>query len=95
MVRHIVMFWLRDRSPDSIAAAVEKLRSLEGKIPGMVSCEVGADFLNSERSCDLALNTLFESREALAAYRNHPNHLPVQAYMHGVREKSCAADYDV
>ena len=61
----------------------------------MRDLEVGVDFLHSERSCDICLTTLFETREALDAYRTHPVHLPVQAHMHAVREKSCAADYEV
>ena len=95
MIRHIVMFWLKDNRPESVEAAAARLRSMRGRIEGMVELEVGADFLHSERSCDLCLTTLFETREALDAYRTHPVHLPVQAYMHSVREKSCAADYEV
>ena len=95
MIRHIVMFWLKDKSPENIEATAAKLRSMKGKIEGMKDLEVGVDFLHSERSCDICLTTLFETREALDAYRTHPVHLPVQAHMHAVREKSCAADYEV
>lgn len=95
MIRHIVMFWLKDKSPENIQATAAKLRSMRGKIEGMKELEVGVDLLHSERSCDICLTTLFETREALSAYRTHPVHLPVQAHMHAVREKSCAADYEV
>ncbi len=95
MIRHIVLFWLKDKSEQNINATAEKLRSMRGKIPGMAELEVGVDFLHSERSCDIALTTLFETREALAAYRTHPVHLPVQAHMHAVRESSTSADYEV
>lgn len=95
MIRHIAMFWLKDKSPENIQLTADKLRSMKGKIEGMRDLEVGVDFLRSERSCDICLTTLFETREALDAYRTHPVHLPVQAHMHAVREKSCAADYEV
>ena len=95
MVRHIVCFWLKDKSPENIAVTVQKLRSLEGKIEGLMSVEVGTDFLHSERSCDIVLNTLFADRASLDAYRTHPAHLPVQAHMHAVRESSASADYEV
>ena len=95
MIRHIVMFWLKDKSPENRQLTADKLRSMKGKIEGMRDLEVGVDFLRSERSCDICLTTLFETREALDAYRTHPVHLPVQAHMHAVREKSCAADYEV
>ena len=95
MIRHIVMFWLKDPSAENLAAARDRLLSLRGKIEGMLSIEVGIDAVRSERSCDVCLNTLFESAEALARYRTHPAHLPVQAYMHEVRSRSTAADYPV
>lgn len=95
MIRHIVLFWLKDKSPDHLEKTASVLRGMEGKIEGMLSLEVGIDFLGSERSCDIALCALFADKAALDAYRTHPVHLPVQAHMHAVRESSCAADYEV
>lgn len=93
MVRHIVMFWLKDKSPEVIEKSAQKLRSMAGKIEGMLSLEVGVDALHSSRSCDLCLTTVFDSMESLEKYRTHPVHLPVQAHMHAVRESSSSADY--
>lgn len=93
MVRHIVMFWLKDKSPEVAEEAAQKLRSMAGKIEGMISLEVGIDALRSGRSCDLCLNTVFDTMESLERYRTHPVHLPVQAHMHTVRESSTSADY--
>ena len=93
MVRHIVMFWLKDKSPANIAEAAQKLRSMTGKIEGMLSLEVGIDSVRSERSCDLCLTTVFDTMESLEHYRTHPVHLPVQKHMHAVREGSYSADY--
>lgn len=95
MYRHIVMFWLKDRSEGNIALAQERLRSLAGKIEGLLSVEVEPDALRSDRSCDLCLNMLFDSRQSLDAYRTHPAHLPVQKHMHAVRERSTSADYPI
>lgn len=95
MVRHIVLFWLKDKSPANIEEAAQKLRSMEGKIEGMISLEVGTDVLHSDRSCDLCLTTVFDTMESLELYRTHPVHLPVQAHMHQVRESSYSADYIV
>ena len=95
VIRHIVMFWLKDPSAENLEAARDRLLSLRGKIEGMLSIEVGIDALRSDRSCDVCLNTLFESGEALERYRTHPAHLPVQAYMHEVRSRSASADYPV
>jgi len=95
MVRHIVLFQLKDKSPENLTKTADVLRGMEGKIEGMVSLEVGIDFLRSDRSYDIALNTLFADRSALEAYQNHPVHLPVKAHMHAVRASSVAADYEV
>ena len=92
---HIVLFWLKDASPAGIAEAREKLLSLQGRIPGLVSLEAEPDAERSERSCDLCLDTLFDSKAALDAYRTHPAHLPVIAFMKEHAAKSCTADYPV
>ena len=93
--RHIVLFWLKESTPENVAAACAQLLSLKGKIPGMRSLEAEADTLGTERSCDCALNTVFDSRESFEAYRTHPAHLPVIAYMKEHCLKSCTADYPI
>ena len=94
MIRHIVMFWLKERDPALLQETVDKLISMRGKIEGMVSLEAGADFAHSPRSCDICLCEAFETREALEKYRTHPVHLPVQAHMHRVMERSQSADFE-
>lgn len=95
MVRHIVMFWLKDPSEENLFDARDRLLSLYGQIDGLLSCEVGLDALQSERSCHLCLHMVFASQEALEAYRVHPAHIPVQKHMHAVRSKSFSADYPI
>jgi len=95
MIRHIVLFRLKDKSCGNLEKAADVLRGMEGKIDGMVSMEVGIDFLRSERSYDIALCALFKDKAALEAYQSHPVHLPVKEHMHAVRESSYAADYEV
>lgn len=95
MYRHIVFFWMKDKSVQNLVIARDMLRSLAGRIEGLLSVEVEMDALHSERSCDLCLNMVFASREALDAYRTHPAHLPVQRHMHAVRSGSHAADYPI
>ena len=95
MFRHIVLFWLKDRSPENIRTTVETLASMKGKIPGMLTLEASADSAGTARSCDICLCETFETRQAYEAYRTHPVHLPVQAHMHAVMERSQSADYEV
>ena len=95
MVRHIVLFWLKDISPAALEETCNILKSMTGKIEGMLSLEAAPDAVHSPRSCDICLNELFDSMESLERYRTHPVHLPVQAHMHAVLERSASADYNV
>lgn len=81
MVTHIVLFKLKDRSPEAIQATAQVLKNMEGKIPVLRHIEVGIDELRLERSYDIALTTKFDSFEDLQVYDNHPVHLEVKAHM--------------
>ena len=65
MIRHIVMFKIKDEYKDEIPQLVKNFYGMKGRIEGMLELEAGADILHSERSYDLALVTLFENREAI------------------------------
>ncbi len=93
MIRHIVMFKIKDEYREEIPQLVKNFYGMKGKIEGMVNLEAGADFLHSDRSYDVALITEFDSREAFDAYQNHPVHLPVKKRMGEVRISSVACDY--
>lgn len=95
MIRHIVMFWLKDRNDATVRETLALLNGMKGRIPGMLSLDAGEDVVGSSRSCDICLCETFETREALEAYRTHPVHLPVQTHMHAVMERSASADYEV
>ncbi|QYR23320.1 Dabb family protein [Paenibacillus sp. sptzw28] len=94
MITHIVLFKLKDRTPESIARTVQVLRDMEGKIEELLSIEVGTDVLHSDRSFDIALVTKFASMDALAAYQIHPVHKKVIEHMSEVRESSASVDYE-
>ena len=94
MITHIVLFKLKDRSPDSVARTAAVLRNMEGKIPELLSIEVGTDVLHSERSYDISLITRHESLEALQAYQVHPVHQQVIAHMQEAREAAVSVDYE-
>ena len=95
MVRHIVMFKLKDNSPQSLEKAKEVLLSMKGNVSLLRGIEVGIDFLRSERSYDVVLITDFDSKEDLALYQKDKYHEGVvKTYMHAVRESSVAIDYE-
>lgn len=93
MITHIVLFKLKDRSPESVERTAQVLRNLEGKIDELLSIEVGTDVLHSERSFDIALTTTFADLDALQAYQVHPEHKKVIEHMNEVREALVSVDY--
>lgn len=95
MIKHIVLYWFKDKSPETLEKAKSTLLSMQGKIEGMTAIQVARDITHSERSCELCLYEEFESREALERYFPHPVHQPVKAFMHSVVERSASADFEV
>ena len=94
MVKHIVMFKLAEKNQESLSQAMMALTSLRGNIETLKSLELGADFLNSERSYDLVLTAFFDDREGLKTYANHKNHIPVVEKMRSLCSSSIVVDYE-
>jgi len=95
MIRHIVLFKIKDEFKNEIPQLVKNFYGMKGKIEGLLDLEAGGDILHSERSYDLALITLFKDRESFDAYQTHPVHMPVKKPMHEVRSASVACDFEV
>ena len=96
MIVHIVLFKLKEATPENVAKAKERLLSMDGKVDLLRHLEVGVDLIRSERSADVALYTKFDSLEDLQAYQVHPYHAnEVAAYMRSVCSSVVAADYEI
>ena len=99
MVRHIVLWNLKETLSESerrTAAARIKtaLEALPEEIPGIVSLTVHADMVGGNR--DLALDSVFESEEALRAYVDHPAHVRVATeIVRPATQDRASADYHV
>jgi hypothetical protein len=95
MITHIVLFKLKERTPEGIEQAKGILLSMQGKVEQLRHLEVGVDLIHSERSSDIALVTKFESLADLQAYQVHPYHAnEVAAYMKSVSSSVTTADYE-
>jgi len=94
MIRHIVLFKIKEEYKHELPDLVKAFYGMKDRIEGMVELDAGFDFLHSERSYDLALTTVFDTREHFDAYPTHPVHLPVKKHMHEVRETSVACDFE-
>ena len=76
MVKHVILWQLKDELSDTEKAAVKAgikagLEGLAGQIPGLVDIRVHIDALPSSNA-DLMLDTTFESAEALKGYSKRP-----------------------
>lgn len=96
MIRHIVLFKLKEPSEENLSKTKEILLSMSGRVPELRSIEVGTDFLHSERSYDVALSVAVDDKEALERYQRDPYHCGVvKPHMHAVRSASVAVDYEL
>jgi len=93
MIRHIVMWKLRDRADATILK--ERLEALNGRIPGLIQLQVGIDFLQSPQSADLVLVADLENRQALDIYQQHPEHQAVVPLLKAAAVSRMVADYEV
>jgi heme-degrading monooxygenase HmoA len=98
MLKHIVMWNVRgddaaarERHIAQVKAAFESLR---GRVPGLLHVEVGVDESRIDYACDVVLYTEFDSREALAAYADHPEHLRVRSALGDLRIARHQVDYE-
>ena len=95
MIRHIVLFKIKEEFKSEIPQLVKNFYGMLGKVDGLLQLEAGGDILHSDRSYDLALITVFRDRDAFDGYQTHPAHLPVKKRMHEVRSASVACDYEI
>jgi hypothetical protein len=94
MVKHIVCFIIKDEHKHRLEEAKATLLSMMGNVPMLKKIIVGIDFLHSERSYDLILETWFETKEDLENYQVDPYHVSVvKKLMHEIRSASVAIDY--
>ena len=94
MIKHVVLFKLKNRNIESIEKAKNTLSDMKGKINELKHIEVGIDITNSDRSYDIALLTKFNSIQDLEAYQNNPLHVEVAEYMFSYSESIVTVDYE-
>lgn len=99
MIRHVVMWKLRERDPETKRVQADELKArleaLNGRIPGLLHLEVGVDFVQSDTSYDVVLVSELENREALDLYQQHPEHQAVVPLVRELAASRVAVDYDV
>ncbi len=95
MVKHIVMFKLKEKSPDNLKTLTSSLNEMKGQIETLRFLEVGEDFKGSDRSFDLVLTTHFENRQGLETYAGHKVHQPVIQLARSLCSQTVVVDYEL
>ena len=99
MIKHIVMWNVRGDDAATRARHLGLLKSefesLRGRVPGLLHLEIGVDESRIDYACDVVLYTEFDSREALAAYAQHPEHQRVRRALSDLRTARYQVDYEV
>ena len=92
MVKHIVLYTLKEGldKDEAVKLIASQLEPLAGQIPGLAHMEIRRAY----QGMDYALYSEFDSREALAAYREHPAHLRAKSHFAHLLDQRFSADYD-
>jgi heme-degrading monooxygenase HmoA len=97
MIKHIVMWKVRGDDAATharnVALVKREFESLRGRVPGLLHLEIGVDESRIDYACDVVLYSEFDSREALAAYAEHPEHLRVKRALGDLRSTRHQVDY--
>ena len=94
MIKHIVVYTLKEgvNKADAIEIVRSQLEPLVGVIPGLTHMEIRATY---QGGMDYALYSEFESKEALAAYADHPAHQEAKTHFWHFLDSRVCADYEV
>jgi hypothetical protein len=100
MIRHVVMWRLKDealgmRRPELAAELKKRLESLIGKVPNILTFEVGLNEVPADTASDVCLVSTFEDLAGLKAYVDHPEHQKVVAFVKEVVAERRANDFSV
>ena len=98
-IRHIVMWKVNGTTAAERAAHAERvkgeLESMRGRVPGLLTLEVGIDLSGVDYACDVVLCSEFTSQAALDAYADHPEHVRVKRALQDLRASRHQVDYAV
>ncbi len=78
MVKHIILWKLKEEyNTDEIKKDMKtSLEALVGVVPGLVEMKIQIERLDTSNA-DVMLYSVLESKEALAVYAKHPEHVKI------------------
>lgn len=82
MVEHLVIFkFAPETSNDQKTEAIQRLKQLKEKIPGILDLQAGFNFCERSQGFELGLSVRFEDKAALETYGPHPEHQQVVSFL--------------
>ena len=95
MIQHVVLMKFK---PDTQSGDIRELENALEKLPDRITeiqaYEFGRDVVQSERSYDFALVSLFANLAALDRYQKHPEHLKVGKTIGNLCQNVITADFE-
>ena len=98
MLRHIILWKLKDTADPAEIPAIksrvkESLEALVGVIEGLEELTVHTEGLDSS-SADMMLESKLKDADALAFYRDHPEHVKAATYVRSVVDVRLCLDFE-
>ena len=98
MIRHIVLFKIKDFSSESerneaVQHVLSTFRSLVGRIPQIRQFRVEPDCMHGPSSYDVIIDSVFDNTGDLKIYQAHPAHLDAVALNKQWSECKIVCDY--
>ena len=99
MVKHIVLFKLKDEVPETDKLVVmnkfkETIEALPAKISVIRKIEVGLN-MNPGESWHIALYSEFDNLDDVKFYATHPDHLAAGKIIAEAKESRSCVDYEI
>ena len=99
MIKHIVFWRLNGENAERRKAQAQEIKTvleaLNGRIDGLRKLEIGIDFSDTPSSAHVVLYSELDSREALAAYQTHPEHVKAVAVVKAAASERQLVDYEI
>ena len=93
MIKHIVMWKLKENEEENMNKFLEGLNSLKNIIQEIKYMETGVN-INPKNEFDAILISEFETMEDLEKYKNNPEHVKVSKLCKSIRLDRQAIDYE-
>ena len=94
MIRHVVMWRMKEDKKSEMEEMKKRLEALPGKIEQIRHLEVGINSKESPAAYDIVLISDFANEEELQSYAKHPLHQEVVSFINQVTAERAVVDYE-